>query len=312
MDNDTPEREFGEIEAPHTGEESEDTTDEQVETTTEDDQEDESEQTDNQDSEEGDEDKKSEDESQQPKLTEKGTKEDPNPESAVHQNLANERRVRGQMETVLADPKLIAKFVKSQYGIEMPIPGTSTEESKGEVKETIPTKKWTAKDFENIEDVADKFNQLQESFSQIQSDKDKKIETLQKQVDGVLTTGRMTRIADSTTSDVKSLRTEPELNPSSPDFIPGLERQIALSYKQLDFDKESGTFKGQFSMKEIGEQFIAIAREARKAGVKKGQTIIRDKTGSKVRTSQGVRDTVDTDNMSPAASISQGIAKMFK
>lgn len=315
MDNNTEDSGFGEISTRSDVEETSETTpEEQIQTESGDGQGNESEQTDNQESTEGNEDQAPEKkpEESDPELTEKGTKRDPNPQSAVHQDLANARRMNGQMEQVLADPKLIARFMKEQYGIEVPLSGTQPNGQSQETEQpAVTTKKWTAKDFENIEDVADKFNQLQEGFSQQIADRDKKIENLTKEVSGVLNNGRMTQIANATTSDVTSLRAMPELTPSSPDFIPGLENQISNMYRSLDFDKATGTFKGQFSIKEIGEQLIATAREARKAGVKRGQTIIKDKTGGKIRTDQGAKGATDTDNLSPGTSIAKGISKLF-
>lgn len=311
MDSDSEESGFGEVTERELPENETDEAGEQIETESEEGQDDGSEQTDNQESEDANEDSGAEDDSQESKqeTTEKGTKLDPNPKSAVHQQLANERRIRGQMERVLADPTLIAKFVKEQYGIEVPVPGAQAPQ---EQAQATTTKKWTAKDFENIEDVADKFNQLQETFTQTMSEKDRKIEDLQKQVTGVLDNSRLSQMADTAASDVASLRALPELNPKSPDFIEGLEGQISDLYHRLDFDETTGTYRGQFSIKELGNQLINTARAARKAGIQRGQTIVKDKTGGRVRTSPNAGKVVDTSEMSPGASIASGIAKMFK
>lgn len=239
------------------------------------------------------------------KLTEKGTKLDPNPQSAIHQQLANEKRIRTQMEQVLSDPALIQQFVKQQYGIDIPTP------QKGE--EAKPTtKKWTAEDFANIEDVADKFNQLQETLVSQISERDQKIQKLEGNVSQFISSVKMERLANTTESDVKSLRSEPELDPNSPDFVEGLENQIVELYQKLDFDERLGIPRGQHSLKEIGKQQIAVARQARKAGVQRGQTIVQDKTAGKIRTGTKPTPQVNPDNLSAEQSIAQGIAKMFK
>jgi hypothetical protein len=311
------ERGFGEVaerELPEDDDEG--SKDEQIDEESDDIKENESEQPDDQERKEGDKgDQKDESQESKQKLTEKGTKLDPDPKSAVHQQLANQTRIRDQMERVLADPVKIARFVKEQYGIDMPT-SRKAEGDQGDSKdkqtEVPTTKKWTAKDFESLEDVADKFNQLQEGFSKQLSEKDAKIEKLNKQVAGVLEGGRLGQIADQTESDVRFLRSVPELNPKSPDFIEGLEGKISRQYRKLDFDEKTGQFKGQYSIKEIAEDILDVARDARKSGSKRAQTIVKDKTGGIVKTSPAVDDKADRDTLPPAQSIAAGVAKMFK
>lgn len=309
MEDNTEERGFGETVEREDAEDTEDTADDQRETTSNQDQETETEETANQDDSADNKDEEKDDKSQDSKSdqekTDKGTNLDKNPKSAVHQQLANATRVARQMEAVLGDPAKIARWMKEQYGLDV------VEKSEAKATETTTTKKWTAKDFENIEDVADKFNQLQETFTQTMSEKDKKIEALEKQVGGIQNSGRMREIADNTGSEVKSLQAEPELNPKSPLFIEGLESQIASLYQKLDFDEESGAYRGRYSIKEIGDQFLTAARAARKAGRLDGQTIIKDKTAGRVRTGTKVEDTTPDKELTAGASIAQGIAKMF-
>lgn len=321
MDNEnSSERGFGEVaerEIPQ-DDQLDETQDEQVDDDSAENQDDQSNEADDQqndDQNEGDQ----EENSQEPKRTEKGTKLDKNPLSAAHQQLANERRIRGQMEQVLADPRKIAQFVKMQYGITMPtnkneVPANNgNQDQNGQQNTAIATKKWTAKDFESLEDVADKFNQLQDTFTQTMSAKDKEIEDLKKQVGGIKSTGRLQQIADTTASDISSLRALPELNPKNPAFIEGLEDEIGRLYHRLDFDIETGEYRGEYSIREIGESMIATARKARKAGVQQGQTIVKDKSGGRVRTNTAVdRQAGDEDNLPPGQSIAQGIAQMFK
>lgn len=305
----TEDRGFGEVSEREIPQDtaSEDTQDEQVEDDSNESSEDNSNQADNQQEDGGNEDEKQED-SQQPKqeVTEKGTKLDPNPKSAVHQQLANERKMRTQMEQVLASPELLSRFAKEQFGIELP--GGQKPAS-----ETQPTtQKWTAKDFESLEDVADKMNGLQEQFTSEISKRDTEIKELKGQLGGISESGRITRIAESLEGDVKSLSLEPELNPTSPEFIPGLEDQIGAMYHKFDFDEASGMYRGKYSLREIGQSIIETARNAKKAGSQRAQTIIKDKTSGKIRTgTQGNDKGANRDDLAPADSIAKGIAKMF-
>ena len=304
---------FGEVKERETpiADQSEDTQDEQVENDSSESEDTNSNQADDQQGEEGEETEDQDENSQEPKKTEKGTKLDPNPKSAVHQQLANERKIRGQMEQVLASPELIAKFVKEQYGIEIPT-GAAKSTEEATAAPSTSTKKWTAKDFESLEDVADKFNGLHESFQTEISKRDTEIGTLKKQLGGITETSRITKVADGLSNDVTSLRTVAELNPKSPDFIPGLEDQIGALYHKFDFDEASGMYRGNYSLREIGESIINTARTARKAGSQQAQTIVKDKTGGKVRTTSGGNTQTNTDELAPADSIAKGIQKMFR
>lgn len=312
------ERGFGEVaerEIPSEDANSEDTQDERVEDDQDESSEYNSEEADNQQDEEGNEDENDEN-SQQPKKTEKGTKLDPNPKSAVHQQLANERRVRTQMEQVLADPSLIAKFMQEQYGITVDLNrrgGQPAQQDNNNNQPVTTSKKWTAKDFESLEDVAEKFNGLQEQFTSEISKRDDEIKALKGQLGGLSERGRILQIADSLEGDVKTLSSNPELNPNSPEFIPGLEDEIGALYHRLDFDEASGMYRGNYSLREIGESIIKTARAAKKAGSQRAQTIVKDKTGGKIRTGgQSNNSAPSRDELPPAQSIAQGIAKMFK
>lgn len=309
---------FGEIKEREFDEDGEETTQgEQIENDSEDSQEDNSEQTDNQEGEEGNEENKDDKSQESQQTTEKGTKLDKNPKSAVHQQLANEKKIRGQYEQVLASPRLMQRYLREQFGIDVNLDKSDTGKTatENQDKTTTPvstTKKWTAKDFESLEDVADKFNGLQEQFQSEISKRDGEIEGLKKQLGGMSERDSLVQIADTMESDVKALRENPELDPNSPDYIEGLEEKIGGMFRGLDFDRETGSYRGQHSIRQIGETMIAAARIARKSGVQRGQTIVKDKTKGQVRTTSTADGQVDTSKVSPGQSIAQGVAKMFK
>lgn len=258
----------------------------------------------------------SEEDNQEPKLTEKGTKLDPNPQSAVHQELANERRVRTQMEQVLSDPKLIARFVEDTYGIKMPVEGeqgTPAEQAPQASTEKPLGKKLTADDIKSVADVADRFNALQEEFQQVVSERDKKIAELSQQLGTISTREEATQLLNSLSTQVQSLSSEPELDPKSPEFIEGLEQKIGDAYHALDFDPKTSRYLGKVSLEQIGRQMIEVAREGRKSGVQSSQTTVIDKNRGKTPRSQSKGKTApNTDKMAPGDSIAAGISKMFK
>lgn len=248
-------------------------------------------------------------EGEEPELTEKGTKLDPNPQSRVHQQLANETKLRNQMQTVLGDPKLLAQFVKQQYGLDMPVPGAATADTS---QETTETKEFKAEDFENLDDVASKFNEMQKGFAESNKAKDAKIAELESKVSSLIDGGQRARIASNIGQGVDNLKKLPELSPNNPEYIDGLEEMITEQYNKLDFDPNTGSYRGNYSIEEIGRGIIQAIQLGKKAGSKKTQTIVKDKTGGQIRTSSKIDDEVDTSKMSPENSIAYGISKMFK
>ncbi len=243
---------------------------------------------------------------EEPKLTEKGTKLDPDPLSAAHQQLANEKRIRSQMEQVLANPELLAKFMEDQYGVKVPASGAKAEETGDNAPKT-----YKAEDFENLEDVANVVNTLQSSFEQKVQTYETQIKQLNTAVASLLQGGNAERLASKTESDVNGLRSQPELDPKSPEFIDGLESDIAQEYHKLDFDEKTQSYRGNYSIKDIGDRLISVARKARAKGSLQAQTIVKDKSEGKVVTTPKVTDEGTEEKADPASSIAQGINKLF-
>jgi hypothetical protein len=243
-----------------------------------------------------------------PELTEKGTKLDPNPQSAVHQELANERKVRSNYERVLADPKLLAQFMETQYHIKVPVAPAAGEET----ATTEPVvKEYKPEDFQNLEDVAGVVNGLQKSFVEARKLDSQKIQELTTTVQGLLQGGRQQQVNSKLTTEIGDLQKLPELTEGNPDFIKGLEERITKAYHQLDFDVSTGTYKGEHDLLKIAQDYIDIAKESRAQGSQKAQTIVKDKSRGAVKTSEAEEGEPDTAKLTAGDSIALGISKKF-
>jgi hypothetical protein len=244
-------------------------------------------------------------------LTEKGTKLDPNPASAVHQELANEKKIRSNYEKVLADPTLLAKFAKEQYGIDLPVAGGAKTEGEKEGEAGAEAiKEFEGKDFESLDDVAKVVNGLRKSFVETHNADKQEIAQLKETVQGLLQGGRVEKTSTNIAHDIQALQALPELTKGNPDYIEGLEEKIVNEYHRIDSDGK-GFYKGEHSLKEIADRFLDIAKTARKAGSQSAQTIVKDKTRGAVKTGPATTEEEDTSEMSPSDSIASGIAKTF-
>lgn len=296
-DNVTSDREFGEVENTQTN------NDEEVQDSeTEEETEESSEETDEtnktgEDTEDGETEQESES-----KLTEKGTKLDPNPQSAVHQQLANERRLRNQYQEVLNNPDLLAKYAQTKFGN---VPVKQDTDTKSETKE------YTAKDFGSIDDVAKVVNDLQKGFADKTKTYEEKINQLNTVVATVVNSSRQQQIANKLETEIQTVSKFPEFNPKNKDYVEGLEQRISEKFRELDFDERTGTFRGRVSFEKLAQDHIENARLGKKAGSLKAQTVIQRKSEGKVKTSSKVDDgSADDDNLSPGQSIAKGIKKL--
>lgn len=234
-------------------------------------------------------------------LTEKGTKLDPNPLSAAHQQLANERKIRQQYEQLLSNPQLLSQYIKSQYG--SPVANQQVEEP--EIKE------YKADDFESLDDVANVVNNLQKSFVEKTKSYEEKIMQLSNAVSLLTRSATQDKVASNIEREVIGLQGIKELDPKSPEFIDGLEEEIVSLYHRLDFDENTGTYRGQYSIAEIGKSIVEAAKKARQAGSQKAQTIIKRKAEGRVTTSSKVEEETDDEKLSPEDSIAKGISQIF-
>lgn len=253
-------------------------------------------------------------ESKETKLTEKGTKLDEDPLTAAHQLLANEKRVRGQMEQVLGNPELLSRFVKDRYGIDLPVKGQNQSQvedlEQSGSKEPV-FKEYKPEDFENLDDVAKVMNEIQKNFATQLENYKNPVGLLTKAVGSLVESGRNEEISSNIVNQIKNLQTIPELDPKSPDYIEGLEEDIAQQFNDLDLDPNTQMYRGRYSISKVAEKLIEAARKGKKSGSLKTQTIVKDKTSGKARVSEETTDEEDTSKLNPGDSIALGIAKMF-
>jgi hypothetical protein len=245
-------------------------------------------------------------EGKKPELTEKGTKLDPNPASAVHQELANERRVRAVLESTLQDPEKLAKFIETA-GIKLPngVASVSTVEP--------PKLEFSPDTLNTPEEAADALNKINSTFSEKFEEQAKVISELTSQLQGLSSESRQTVVTNNLKGDISTVREEyPELNPKSSTFNPELEKKIGQQYKKLDYDEQTGSFRGNFSLAEIARDFMEVVSLAKGQGIKEAQTTIKEKQSGKVVTSGKQSASSDQAPTSAGAAVAQIVKSAFR
>lgn len=241
---------------------------------------------------------------EKPELTEKGTKRDPNPESAVHQELANTRAKLKDFETVLRSPELLRKFAKEA--------GYSLEEAKAAIEEEKEDL-YSADKLQTSEDVAKALNEMKSLSKKETSGYKAEIEALKKQISDFTAREQSDRIVTTMSSEISAVREKyPSLNPKDPSYDKELEKEIGEMYYDLDFDKESNSFRGKVSLANITDRVMRAAGKAGKKASEEAQTDIKVKERGKVTTSSKPSTGESAQSDDPGTAIAQKIARYFK
>jgi len=238
------------------------------------------------------------------KLTDKGTKLDPNPQSAVHQELANAKSEMKRYQEFMSNPVQVKRYLAD---LEAEL-GQQTGESKAEIQEraedenliTDPNKIETPEDFKSYVQFLSK-------------DLQKAKEELVKERDSIRTESRERAIHERLVSEIDSVQSKYSfLNPQSPDFDPVLEKEIAEQYDEVDKDPRSGKYLGKISLSTIVERAIRIRKLGEATGSKQAQTNVLDKRAGAVKTGGGSQGSSDESKMSASQLIASRMAKAMK
>lgn len=243
--------------------------------------------------------------------TEKGTKLDKNPQSAVHQQLANEKATRSKYERILTDEALFKQYA-DQMGFEVVSKGNKetvakvTDEAiQDDLAELITPDNMD--DVDKITGVVKKVHGHYQSKLQAQEARIKKMED---QLGGVAASSHREQVLNKLTTEMTSVREKyPELNPKSETYNAELEKEIADHFNELDYDEVTKSYRGKHSLASITDRFMRTAGFFKKAGSKQAQTIVKQKTlGKAVTNKSGAK--VAAESNDPATVIASRISNM--
>lgn len=244
------------------------------------------------------EDEKSEDSSQEEK-TEKGTKLDPDPLSRAHQLRANAEAEARQYQALLNDPVRLKAYVKE----------LEAETGEGEKEEAASVDDALANldpsKLETVEDLQNFAKNLKEATS-------KEIANVKKELTGLTSSQQLETTKASIRNSIDEVQNKyPELREynsdgtKNPDFNKELENLIGTVYEQIDFDKKSKQFRGNYLPHQIAEWFMGAKRIGEGSGSRKAQTDVIDKSKGRVTTSQtnGSAPEIDESKQTATATI---------
>lgn len=233
---------------------------------------------------------------EKPEETFKGTKVDPNPQSAIHQELANTKRLVSQMSEVLNNPELLAQYM----------------EKSGFKKQEPEAPSFTKDKVQSAEDVINALNEFDSKYKNMESDYKKEIEALKAEV-GRITSGReMENRVSNLEKDATVLREKyPELKQGTPNYSPELENKVQEAYVKFGLD-ENGLPNGKVSLSQVADLIMSAAYAAKKKGSEEAQTIVKEKQLAKAVGSSPKAKDAPSESGSPDAIMAQRISSLFK
>ena len=234
------------------------------------------------------------------KITEKGTKLDPNPQSALNQQLANERRQRMEYERFLSNPQALKRYVED------------LERERG-VSHTEPVKttgeEITLDQVQTTED-------MQKYLGQQQNKIDAKLKEVDTLKEGIASQAQEDRIGRTITSEIDEVRSKyAELRPKNadgsdnPDFDKELEKELGDLFDELDLDPKTGKYQGKVSLMRLTDRFMKAAKRGQDQGSKQAQTVVQDRRNGRVTSGTVTESEPDESKLSASQTIAARIKR---
>lgn len=211
-------------------------------------------------------------EAEKPELTEKGTKLDPNPLSALNQQLANERRIRKQYEEVLNDPQKYSQFTGAKF------------QPKEEPKPEFEIK---PEDIQTAEDVVKVLNQVNQRAKESRGQYEDRVQKLETELNTLRARNQASFIESSVNSGVSLVQGKyPELNSKDPSYNAGLEEQVTRLYHELNYDPRTDNYTNAYPLERVAGHIMSAYNLTKKAASEEAQTVVKNKSAGKIVTSQ--------------------------
>ena len=240
----------------------------------------------------------------QEQRTDKGTRLDPNPLNAAHQQLANANRLVKDYQDVLLNPDKLRKYAVAS--------GLTLAEAKAEIKEEAKAL-YTPEMFDSKESLASTLNKMQTGFqTELQALREEN-KRLSEGFTGFSQSRHIERVASVMSQETSVVQEKyPELNSKNPEYDSALEDGIAKLFTKLDAvdpkDLSQG-FKGGHSLVEIADLVMGAAGKARAKGSQRAQTDIKVKQAGRVVTSSKNNSQEPPSSKDAGTVIAQRIAK---
>lgn len=228
-------------------------------------------------------------------VTEKGTKLDPDPMSALNQQLANERAKVRQFEQFLSNPDNLRRYLEE------------VERETGRAK--APQDEISIDKVQTVEDVQRFLNQ---EVAKIRAE----AEEVKRLKYGLASQAVEEKVGSTITREVDEVRRKyPELRPTNadgspnPDFDPDLEHELGELFDELDLDKRTGAYRGSVSLLKLADRLMKAAKRGQDQGSRRAQTLVQDRRTGRVISGGSSDSQPDESNLTASQTIAARMAR---
>ena len=250
---------------------------------------------------------KEEDSKKEVKYTDKGTKLDPNPQSAVHQRLANAEREAKEYREFMQNPEQVKKYLAELEAAVGSKTGESQEQIQNRAEEEAliddPSKIVTPEDFKSYV----KF--LKKDIDKTKQDLVREREALRTQAGERAIAQRLVNDIDTIQSKYSFLKPTLEDGTPNPSFDKELEKEIADQYDEFDKDPRTGNYLGKTSILKVAERAIRIRKLGEATGSRSAQTTVLNKRAGALKTGGGQSGSSDESKMTATQLIASRMNK---
>ena len=230
------------------------------------------------------------------KYTDKGTKLDPNPQSAVHQRLANAEREAKEYREFMQNPEQVKKYLEELEAAVGKKTGESQEQIQNRAEEETliddPSKIVTPEDFQSYV----KF--LKRDIDKTKQELVRERETLRTEASERAISQRLVSDIDTIQGKYSFLRpTLEDGKTPNPEFDSELEKEIADQFDEYDKDPRTGKYLGKTSILKIAERAIRIRKLGEATGSRSAQTTVLNKRAGALKTGGGQSGSSDESKM---------------
>lgn len=241
--------------------------------------------------------------------TSKGTKKDPDPMSALNQELANTRRLNSDMIRLLEDPEALAEYLTNLKKEK----GAGAANADGEADFNIDEEVKNLKTVEDLQNFAKKF------VGKVNKDLDAHKTRIEKGEQRQRFIENVGKVGDQIKADIQAVRqARPELVPTladgskNPKYNPVLDKLIGDTFEALEFDKKTGLFRGRIPFGFVAKTILAAWDQGGQSGSKRAQTVVIDKRRGRVISGAGKRGTtVDESKMTAEQALALRMKNAF-
>lgn len=257
----------------------------------------------------------------------KGTKQADDPISRLNQENANYKKFVGNVQSLLNDPVQLREYLgelESEKGVKAPAQQAGQGQPAQPTVNEINDLEQMIEKMETVDDMKAVVKKMKDVFQKETMKGIQRVEDFEKKTQQSVQHQKFVQHVEKVGQNIdreiqSAYQKYPQLREKNPDgtknpnFDPELDKLVGETFEKLDFDKNTGLYRGKVSFIEIADTIMNARGNGVKTGSRQAQTTIVDKRGGRIH-SGTARAMVkpDESKMTPEQIIATRIQRMAK